>query len=89
MTWLHTLVYSLLALPIALAHPHDMEEKTYQHNAQPLYRTTLAHCDSAFKEPEFLKRTIERRHGEVLRLKKERGLSHMYVSYMISHRAEV
>jgi hypothetical protein len=77
MTMLSGVVVALLlAVPFGLAHPHGAEEKVYLHSAQPLYRRTLSHCESAFQEPEYVRRTIARRQAEVQRLKEERGIAH-------------
>jgi hypothetical protein len=70
----NALVCLLLAAPMGLAHPHGAEEKTTLHAAQPLYRRTLAHCQNAFEDEKFVKRSIERRQAQVTRLKMERGL---------------
>jgi hypothetical protein len=74
MELLNALALLLLAATFGLAHPHDADEKVHHHSAQPLYRRTLSHCQSAFKEPEFVKRTINRRQDEVARLQKSRGI---------------
>jgi hypothetical protein len=70
----------VLAASGALGHPHGVEEKIHLHAAQPLYRRTLSHCQEAFQDEEFVRRTIERRTSEVVRLKKERGLENGYVT---------
>lgn len=67
----------LLAAPLALAHPHGVDDKEFQHAAQPWYRRSLDHCAEAFAEPEFVKRTVERRHGELQRLRTSRGIDDM------------
>ena len=72
----NALVWLLFATPLGLAHPQGMEEKVYLHSAQPLHRHSLSHCQSALSAPDFVKGTVERRHAEVQRLKKERGLEH-------------
>ncbi|OHW89789.1 extracellular dioxygenase protein [Colletotrichum incanum] len=71
------LFHLLLANPLGLAHPHGAEEREFQHSAQPWYRRSLDHCAEAFSDPEFVKRTIERRHDELQRLRKTRGIQDM------------
>jgi len=73
------LVGLLLAVPFGLAHPPGVEEKVYQHSAQPLYRRSLSHCESIFQESEHATRTISRRQAEVERLKDERNIKHKYL----------
>jgi hypothetical protein len=63
----------LLAVPLGLAHPGH-EEKVYQHNALPLERKSLAHCDKEFNHPEFIKRTVEVHGEELLRLRRALGI---------------
>jgi hypothetical protein len=83
----NAIVYVLLAAPLGFAHPHGMEEREFQHAAQPMYRRTLAHCQEAFAEPQFMKRTIERRHEEWSRLRKERGFGETY-EYLVPNQRE-
>lgn len=75
MAWIKVLVCLLLSAPLGLTHPGE-EENIYQHAAQPLYHRTphISQCQAAFREPEFVKRTVERRHIEVAQLRKERGI---------------
>ncbi|KAK0653020.1 Intradiol ring-cleavage dioxygenase-like protein [Cercophora newfieldiana] len=75
MAWAKFLVCLLLSAPLGLCHPGE-EEKIYQHAARPLHHRSphISQCKAAFQEPEFIKRTIERRHTEVERLRKERGI---------------
>ncbi|KAL2152736.1 hypothetical protein VTH82DRAFT_5921 [Thermothelomyces myriococcoides] len=63
---------ALLAAPV-LAHPTH-KEKVYAHRALPLERKSLAHCSAKFKEPEFVKRTVEHHGRELHRLKRARGI---------------
>ncbi|KAL0943539.1 intradiol ring-cleavage dioxygenase-like protein (extracellular dioxygenase) [Colletotrichum truncatum] len=71
---LKLILLQLLLVPLGLAHPHGVEEREFQHAAQPWYRRSLDHCAEAFSEPEFVKRTIERRHEELQRLRQKRGI---------------
>ena len=68
-----TLAALLLAVPTGLAHPGH-EEKIYQHNALPLERKSLAHCEKHFKEEEFARRTVERHTAEFSRLRRAIGI---------------
>lgn len=71
------LIRLLLLAPLALAHPHGTTEPL--HNAKPLPRS-LSHCNAHFEVTKLSRRTAERHAAEVERLKKERGLEHLYVS---------
>ena len=75
MTWITVFVCLLLSSPLGLSHPGE-EENIYQHAAQPLHHRTphVSQCKATFQEPEFVKRTIDRRHAEFERLRQERGL---------------
>ncbi|KAK1995350.1 aromatic compound dioxygenase [Colletotrichum falcatum] len=64
----------LLATPLGLAHPHGAEEREFQHAAQPWYRRSLDHCAEALSEPGLARRTVERRTGELQRLRRSRGI---------------
>lgn len=69
----HILSSLLLATPLALAHPGH-EEHVYAHNALPLERKSLAHCQAEFSQPEFIKRTVEIHGAELARLRRQLGL---------------
>ncbi|KAK4448300.1 intradiol ring-cleavage dioxygenase-like protein [Podospora aff. communis PSN243] len=75
MAWIKVLSLILLGVPLALSHPGE-EEKVFQHAAQPLHPRTphISQCQTAFQEPDFVKRTVARRQNEFERLRKERGL---------------
>lgn len=66
-----------LAAPFGLGHPG---ERVAQHAARP-ERRSLANCNSAFSEPGFVKKSIERRMGEVQRLREKRGIDTKYAWY--------
>lgn len=54
------------------AHPGHVE-KVYQHNALPLERKSLSHCEQQFNDPEFIKRNVEFHASEYARLRREAG----------------
>ncbi len=57
---------------LGLAHPAGQEEPPVP---QPLERRNLDHCDRAFREPEFLRRTVASHGAEYARLRRALGLS--------------
>ncbi|KAB5581141.1 Intradiol ring-cleavage dioxygenase-like protein [Coniochaeta sp. 2T2.1] len=68
-----TLKASLTALVLttSLGWAHPGHEKIYQH--APEVRS-LGHCDKAFSQPEFVKRTVEIHGEELVRLRRAMGL---------------
>ncbi|KAK4138981.1 aromatic compound dioxygenase [Trichocladium antarcticum] len=62
----------LLAAPLALGHPGH--EEAYAHRALPLERKSLAHCQTEFSAPEFVKRTVEIHGQELARLRRRLGI---------------
>ncbi|KAM7183873.1 intradiol ring-cleavage dioxygenase-like protein [Rhypophila sp. PSN 637] len=75
MVWTRVFLCLFLALQPGLSHP-GVEETVPLHAAKPLDSRTphVSQCHGTFQEPEFVKRTIERRHGEFERLRKARGI---------------
>jgi len=62
-----TLVNLLAAVPLALAHGDHIA-------LGPIERRDLKHCERHFKEPEFVKRTVEIHGRELARLRRNLGL---------------
>jgi hypothetical protein len=60
-----------LALGASMGWAHPGHEKVYQH--APEVRS-LDHCSRSFKEPEFIKRTVEIHGEELARLRRAAGL---------------
>jgi len=72
MFWTRALALLALTSGFGLAHPPGMEEETSQQADQP--HRHISQCHDALQEPQFIKRTFERRQVEFDRLRKERGL---------------
>lgn len=72
MVWIRVLVSLALTSGFGLAHPPGMEEKASHHAVQPLRH--ISQCHDALQEPQFVKRTTERRQVEYHRLRKDQGL---------------